>query len=74
MTTTAIHINHRYTFGNASAGQSISEVVRHFTSETTKNGECGVARKPYAIERTYAVATRIEHAPACPECLAIINA
>jgi hypothetical protein len=74
MTNTTTHINHRYTFGNATAGERISEVVRHFTSETTKNGECGVTRKPYAIERTYEVATRIEQAPICGECLALAQA
>ena len=70
ITTTATqHINHRQTFGNAVAGQAVATVVRHIVSFTTKAGECGIVPAPYALYRTYEVATKINKAPICETCL-----
>ena len=71
MTNTTTHINHRYTFGNATAGQAIAQVVRHLVADETKAGECGIVPAPYALYRTYEVATKINKAPVCGECLAL---
>jgi len=69
MTTSTTSINHRQTFGNGAPGEKLSDITRHLVSDDAKVGMCGVTADKYASYRYYAVATRIENAPICQDCL-----
>lgn len=73
MTTTA-NINHHQTFGNGKAGQPISTITRHLVSSNGKVALCGTTADTYASYRYYEVATKIEQAPICQECLGTYEA
>ena len=63
--------NHRYTFGNGTAGQRLDTIVRHYylpPPTIVKRGLCGEPMGDYPIFRSKSVAIRIEKAEVCETC------
>lgn len=73
MATNTKSITYHQTFGNASPGQKMSDITRHLVSPDAKIALCGERAAQYASYRYYAVATRIENAPVCQDCLDLFH-